>query len=127
MEFGSTTRNVRSRRRFSSSTYSYERLLVIGFAVLAIISPLFIDRCRYEQEDDDNDDTPIIVSISSYLPLLLLILIVAIALCSYLERGFNTAFDPYLIYRVVGSSGGIVVLLLLLSLVLKFKASSAQD
>lgn len=125
MEFGTTTRNIRTRRRIS--THSYERLLVIGFAVLAIISPLFIDRYKYEPEDDDEDDTPIIVSISSYLPLLLLILIVAIALCSYLERGFNTTFDPYLIYRVVGSSSGIVILLLLLSLVLKFKASSATD
>ncbi|GFZ15583.1 hypothetical protein Acr_24g0017730 [Actinidia rufa] len=100
--------------RFSS----YERIVAIGLGVLAVLSPLYID--RRPAIDPELDEQPI--NISCYLPLLLLVLILAITLLEYLQRSF-TRFDPYWIYRVGGSSGGILIILLLLALILKCKTS----
>ncbi|PON63407.1 Transmembrane protein [Trema orientale] len=110
MELGATWR----RSRFSS----YERLLAIGMALLAVISPLYID--RREVSDPELDEAA--MSFDHWLPLLLFFLISAIALSLFLDRSL-TRFDPYWIHRVGGSSGGILVILLVLALVLKCKAS----
>ncbi|KAK2989439.1 hypothetical protein RJ640_018757 [Escallonia rubra] len=112
MEQGATS--ARSLRHSSS----YKRLVAIGLTLLAILSPLFIDRRR--GIDPELDEQPI--EVSSYLPLLLLVLMIAIALSCYLDQSF-ARFDPYWIFRVGGSSGGIILLLILLGLVLKCKAS----
>lgn len=87
-------------------------------ALLAVISPLYID--RRGASDPELDE--VAVSFDSWLPLLLLVLISAIALSLFLDRSL-TRFDPYWIHRVGGSSGGILVIILILALVLKCKAS----
>lgn len=102
------------RRQF----WSYERLAAIGVTVVAVLSPLYID--RREVEDSELDEAP--VSFEAWLPILLLVLTSAIGLSLFLDRGL-TRFDPYWIHRVGGSSGGILFILLLLALVLKCKAS----
>lgn len=108
MELGATWR----KSRFSS----YERLVAIGLALLAVLSPLYIDR----READDSDLDEASISLFSSLPLLLLLLISAIALSLFLDRSF-TRFDPYWIHRVGGSSCGILVILLVLALVISLK------
>ncbi|KAF4352587.1 hypothetical protein CsatB_006362 [Cannabis sativa] len=110
MDLGATWRRNRSS--------SCERLAVIVMGLLAVISPLYID--RREVIDPEEEETSI--DFESWLPLLLLILILAIALSLFLDKGL-TKFDPYWIHRVGGSSGGILVILLILALVLKCKAS----
>lgn len=108
MEIGATRR----KSRFSS----YERLAAIGMGLLAVISPLYID--RREVSDPELDEAA--TSFDCWLPLLLLVLISAIALSLFLDRSL-TRFDPHWIHRVGGSSGGILVILLILALVLKCK------
>ncbi|XP_040995973.1 uncharacterized protein LOC121242133 [Juglans microcarpa x Juglans regia] len=103
----------------TSRLSSYEKLVAIGLALLAVISPLYIDR-RPVISDSELDEEP--VSLVPWLHLMLLVLILAITLSSYLERCF-TRSDPYWIHRVGGSSGGLIVILVLLVLVLKCKAS----
>ncbi|XP_034684335.1 uncharacterized protein LOC117913461 [Vitis riparia] len=110
MDQGATYRSA----RFSS----YERLGAIGLALLAVVSPLYID--RRPVLDPELDVQPI--SLVSWLPLLLMVLIFAITLSQYLDRRFSR-FDPYWIHRVGGSSVGIIVILMVLALVLKCKAS----
>ena len=56
------------------------------------------------------------------LPFLLFLLILGIALSAFLDRSF-TGFDRYWIHKVIGSSGGIVAILTVLFLILKFKSS----
>nr|DAD27448.1 TPA_asm: hypothetical protein HUJ06_028916 [Nelumbo nucifera] len=102
----------------TGSASSNERLVAIGLTLLAIVSPLYID--RKPSTEPDPDEQPI--SLASWLPLLLVVLIVAINLSRFLDRSF-TRFDPYWIHRVGGSSCGILVLLMVLGLVLKCKAS----
>ncbi|GLT73532.1 hypothetical protein SLA2020_453830 [Shorea laevis] len=98
---------------------SYSRLVAIGLALLAVVSPLYIDRRTvYDLELDEEQ----LIDFVSWLPLLLLVLILAIILSSYIDR-ISTRSDPYWIHRVGGSSAGIVVILVVLVLVLKFKAS----
>ncbi|KAL8497051.1 hypothetical protein ACS0TY_020652 [Phlomoides rotata] len=105
-------------RRSSSRVSTHDkRLLAIGLAVLAVLSPLYIDRRSIP--DTELDEEP--VYFSSYLPLLELILITAIAISGFLEHGF-TRLDPYWIHRVGGSSTGIIIVLVILALVLWFKA-----
>lgn len=111
MELGATRRTS----RFSS----YERLVAIGLALLAVLSPLYIDR---RTVDDSELDLQEPISFAAWLPLLLLVLILAITLSLYLDRSF-TRFDPYWIHRVGGSSSGIMITLMVLALVLKCKAS----
>lgn len=111
MELGATRRTS----RFST----YERLVAIGLGLLAVFSPLYIN--RKEETDPELDEA---FSFDSWLPLLLLVLILAISVSLYLDRRL-TRFDPYWIHRVGGSSGGIIVILMILALVLKCKSASA--
>lgn len=113
MEEGATTyRNG----RFSS----YERLGAIGLALLAVVSPLYVDRrAVFDPEFDVQPDTNLV---SWLLPLLLMILILAITLSRYFDQSLSR-FDPYWIHRVGGSSAGIIVILMVLALILKCKAS----
>ncbi|KAK4338596.1 hypothetical protein RND71_043083 [Anisodus tanguticus] len=98
------------------STYDH-RLLAIGLTLVAIVSPLYIDRRKLVDPELEEQS----LGISSYLPLLMLFLIIAIAMSCYLDQSF-TRFDPYWIHRVGGSSTGILILLFVLAFVLKFKA-----
>ncbi|XAR57533.1 hypothetical protein NMG60_11025710 [Bertholletia excelsa] len=127
-EGGMFTQSCRSggwrRRRLSSSSSSasYERLAVIGLGLLAVVSPLYIDR-RALVIGSEIEEQPI--NISSYLPILLLMLILAISISRCLDHGCPE-FDPCWIYRVGGSSGGIIFTLLLLAIILWCKASTAS-
>lgn len=110
MELGDSSK----KSRFSS----YERVAAISLVVLAVASPLYIDH-RPESELEDEEQS---LSFAFWLPLLLFVLIIAIALSAFLDRNF-TRFDRHWIHRVGGSSGGIVLILVVLFLVLKCKAS----
>lgn len=112
MEPGAASRRT---SRFSS----YEKLVAIGLALLAVLSPLYIDRTTVDDSELDLEQP---INFASWLPLLLLVLILALTLSLYLDRSF-TRFDPYWIHRVGGSSSGITIILMVLALVLKFKAS----
>lgn len=102
----------------SSRPSSYDqRVIAICLALAAVFSPLYIDRIK-ETEPELEEET---INISSYLPLLLLILIMSIAVSRHLERSCSS-FDPNWIHRVCGSSTGIIILLLILASVLKFKS-----
>ncbi|XP_020104978.1 uncharacterized protein LOC109721664 [Ananas comosus] len=101
------------------STSSTEKLTAIVLGLLAVLSPLYIDRKPVVDPDDDEDRS---WSLAFSLPLLLIILIVAINFSCFLDRRF-ARFDPYWIHRVGGSSCGIIACLLLLGLVLKCKTS----
>ncbi|KAL8101527.1 uncharacterized protein LOC141684008 [Apium graveolens] len=105
---------TRWRHRRSSS----EKLLLLSLTFLAIISPLIID--RREEPEPEPEEEPI--DFSSFGPVLLVVLIIAVAISCYLDKSL-TRFDPYWIYRVGGSSSGIVIVLVFLALVLKCKAS----
>lgn len=100
--------------RFSS----YEKLVALGLGLLAVVSPLYID--RKPVVDPELEDQPI--NLASWVPLLLFVLILATGLSLYLDRRF-TRLDPYWIHRVGGSSSGIIVILVILAVVIKFKAS----
>ncbi|KAF8032598.1 hypothetical protein BT93_D1497 [Corymbia citriodora subsp. variegata] len=113
MEVGSTASP--QRRRFSS----YERLVAIGLAIVAVASPLFIDR-RPAAEEEEEEETELF-NFATWLPLLFFMLIFAIALLPFLDKSFAT-FDHYWIHRVGGSPGGILFILVILALVLKLKA-----
>ncbi|XP_027356916.1 uncharacterized protein LOC113866234 [Abrus precatorius] len=110
MELGA----CRRRSIFSS----YERLAAISLVVLAVVSPLYID--RKSECDLEDEEQP--VNVDVWLPLLLFLLILGIALSAFFDQSF-TGFDRYWIHRVFGSSGGIVVILTVLFLILKFKSS----
>ncbi|XP_027333629.1 uncharacterized protein LOC113848354 [Abrus precatorius] len=105
----------RKRSKFSSC----ERVAAISLVILAVASPLYIDR-KPDSELEDNEQP---INVAFWLPFLLFVLIIAIALSAFLDRNF-TRFDRYWIHRVGGSSGGIVLILIVLFLVLKCKASS---
>ncbi|KAI3701787.1 hypothetical protein L6452_27135 [Arctium lappa] len=109
---GTTRRNGRH-----SST---ERLLAISLGLVAVASPLFIDRKPQTIEELELEEQPLL-SISTYLLLVLLLLIIVAVFSCYLDHSL-TRFDPYWIYRVGGSSGGIIALLIVLTLVLKCRA-----
>ncbi|GFQ00040.1 hypothetical protein PHJA_002148000 [Phtheirospermum japonicum] len=98
-----------------------KKILAIALAILAVLSPLYIDRRSMPEPDIDEEP----IYFSSYLPLLQLALMTAIAISAYLERGF-TRLDPYWIHRVGGSSTGIIVVLIILSLVLMCKATEVH-
>lgn len=102
-------------RSSRSPTYD-QRVVAICLALVAVVSPLYIDRIK--ESEPELDDEPI--SVSSYLPVLLLLLIMSIAVSRYLDRSIS-GFDANWIHRVCGSSPGIIILLLILSMVLKFK------
>ncbi|KAK7283163.1 hypothetical protein RIF29_12511 [Crotalaria pallida] len=104
--------------RRGSRFSSYERLAAIGLLLLAVASPLFIDH-KPECESEENEQP---TDVAFPLPLLLLLLISAIAASAFLDRDF-TRFDRDWIHRVGGSSAGIVMILAILFLVLRFKSS----
>ncbi|KAI4377513.1 hypothetical protein MLD38_015123 [Melastoma candidum] len=111
-------------RTLSSAWYicSYERLAAIVLTALAVASPLFIDRKhRHTYYVLDSEEEIELVNFSFWLPLLLLVLMFAIILTLYCDRTF-ARFDVYWIHRVGGSSGGIVLVLVMLALILKLKA-----
>ncbi|XP_057516487.1 uncharacterized protein LOC130797761 [Amaranthus tricolor] len=93
---------------------SYERLLAIIFTILAVISPLYIDQQSSTELEEDEA-----FNLSLLLPILLLIVILAIIISSYMDQN---RFDPNWIHRVGGSSGGILLILTILILVLKCKS-----
>uniref|UniRef100_A0A0D9VQ66 Uncharacterized protein n=1 Tax=Leersia perrieri TaxID=77586 RepID=A0A0D9VQ66_9ORYZ len=98
---------------------STEKLVCVFLAVLAVLSPLYIDR-RPEVDSDDEEDG---VGVSAlWLPALLIVLILAINVTCFMDRRV-VRFDPYWIHRVGGSSCGLMATLLLLGFVLKCKAS----
>ncbi|KAF8776279.1 hypothetical protein HU200_003685 [Digitaria exilis] len=101
----------------SSST---EKLVCVVVAVLAVLSPLYIDRRRPYAEDDEEEEEG--VSSALWLPALLVVLILAINVTCFMDRRV-VRFDPYWIHRVWGSSGGLLAMLMLLGFVLKCKAS----
>jgi len=101
----------------SSST---EKLVCFVLAVLAVLSPLYIDRrpaseCEEEEYDEGGPS-------ALWLPAVLVALIVAINVTCFMDRRV-VRFDPYWIHRVWGSSGGLLAMLLLLGFVLRCKAS----
>ncbi|XP_008802449.1 uncharacterized protein LOC103716287 [Phoenix dactylifera] len=99
------------------TTYT-EKLAAIALGLLAVLSPLYIDRKPpVEPEYDDGYG-----SLAMWLPFVLIVLIVVINFTCFLDRRF-TRFDPYWIHRVGGSSCGIIAILLVLGFVLKCKAS----
>lgn len=104
--------------RSSGRLSSYERPIVIILTILAIISPLYIDRRSADELELDEAG----LRFSLLLPLLLIVVIVVIAVSCYLDEDF-TRFDPNWIHRVGGSSGGILLILTLLVLVIKCRAS----
>lgn len=106
----------RSRR-----SSSYGRLVAITLTLIAVFSPLYID--RMPERDLELEEQPI--NFASWLPLLLLVLILAITLSLYFDQSFSR-FDPYWIHRVGGSSGGIIAILIILALVLKCKAWTTE-
>ncbi|XP_019458580.1 PREDICTED: uncharacterized protein LOC109358666 [Lupinus angustifolius] len=108
---------VGARSRVSKFS-SFERMAAISLVVLAVASPLYIDRGSDNELEEDEQ----LMNIAVWLPLLLFVLILAIVLSAFLDRSF-TRFDRYWIHRVGGSSGGIVVILVVLFLVLKCRAS----
>jgi hypothetical protein len=97
---------------------STEKLVCVVVAVLAVLSPLYIDR-RPEAERDDEDEDG---ASALWLPGLLAVLILAINVTCFMDRRV-VRFDPYWIHRVWGSSGGLMAMLLLLGFVLRCKAS----
>nr|XP_043630766.1 uncharacterized protein LOC122602101 [Erigeron canadensis] len=114
MDYEGTSR--RQGRRNSST----EKLLAISLGLLCTISPLFIDQKPQTAEELELEEQAFL-SISTYLVLVVLALIIVAAFSCYLDHSL-TRFDPYWIYRVGGSSGGIIAILLVLTLVLKCKA-----
>ncbi|GKV00053.1 hypothetical protein SLEP1_g12808 [Rubroshorea leprosula] len=108
--------SIVTHQRIRSS--SFEKLVAIGLTILAVVSPLYVNRQAPAVEPEE-DEQPF--NLSSWLPLLLLVLILAIILSHYLDQSFDR-FDPYSIHRVGGSSCGIILILLVLAFVLKFRA-----
>lgn len=108
--------NRRHTRRHSSS----EKLLAISLGIIGVISPLLIDKKPQTFEDLELEEQRFL-SISTYLVLVLLVLTIVAAFSCYLDHSL-TRFDPYWIYRVGGSSGGIIALLLVLTFVLRCRA-----
>jgi hypothetical protein len=108
---------VEANRR-GSKISSYERVAAISLVVLAVASPLYIDhKSESELEDDEQP-----ISVVFWLPMLLFVLVLVIGISAFLDKSF-TRFDRNWIHRVGGSSGGIVMILIVLFLVLKCKAS----
>lgn len=108
---GATSR----RSRFSS----YDRLVAVGLSLLAVVSPLYIDRRPSIEAEEELESS---IKLGFWLPALLMTLIFIIAGVLHLEQRC-ARFDAYWIHRVGGSSCGIFILLLLLAFVLKCKAS----
>lgn len=101
--------------RNNSSTTKF---VAIALALLAVVSPLYMDR-KAELEDDYRESGGLL---PLWLLFVLIILVLVINLTCFVDKR-NMRFDPYWIHRFGGSSCGIIVLLLVLGFVLKCKAS----
>lgn len=99
-------------------TNTTEKLAAVVLGLLAVLSPLYIDR-KPEIEEDEDEGSGVL---ALWLPLLLIFLIVAINFSCLSDKGY-LRFDPYWIHRVGGSSCGIIICLLVIGFVLKCKAS----
>lgn len=101
-----------------------KRFTAITLGVLAVASPLFVDKFRYNVTPDDEDDEDEGVILASWLilPMILVSLIIAINFANLFHRSYFR-FDPYWIHRVGGSSFGIGLFLFLLAIILNFKSS----
>lgn len=115
MEVANGAPSRRRRSRFSS----YDRWVAVGLGLLAVVSPLYIDRRSSLEMEEDEESS---LSLGFWLPVLLMTLIFTIAGVLHLEQRC-ARFDAYWIHRVGGSSSGIFIILLLLAFVLKCKAS----
>ncbi|URE12322.1 hypothetical protein MUK42_23493 [Musa troglodytarum] len=99
---------------------STDRLVAIVLGLLAVLSPLYINRKTTVKPDDEDDGSG--APLSLWLPLALILLVVVINLAWFVERRI-VRLDPYWIHRFGGSSCGIMILLLVLGVLLKCKAS----
>ncbi|KAF2304271.1 hypothetical protein GH714_032408 [Hevea brasiliensis] len=81
--------------------------MFIGLGVLAVISPLYINRRPVIESEDDEQS----INLSSWLPLLLLLLILAIALSMYADKRFTrtSKFSSY--ERLVGIGMGLIAVI----------------
>ncbi|KAJ6914747.1 hypothetical protein NC651_016890 [Populus alba x Populus x berolinensis] len=70
----------------TSRVSSCEKLVAIGLGLLAVVSPLFIDRRPFSESELDEES----IILASWVPLLLLVLILATALSLYLDRSFTS-------------------------------------
>ncbi|XP_074581141.1 uncharacterized protein LOC141837670 [Curcuma longa] len=104
--------------RTNSST---AKLVVITLALLAVLSPLYMDR-KTEVAEPEDDYRESGGSRPLWLLFVLIILALAISLTCFIDKRIMR-FDPYWIHRFGGSSCGIMMLLLVLGFVLKCKAS----
>ncbi|KAM3063088.1 hypothetical protein ACUV84_006054 [Puccinellia chinampoensis] len=102
---------------------STAKLVCVALAVLAVLSPLYIDReAEAEEEEEEEGWGWGALPSALWLPALMVVLIVAINVACFVDRRV-VRFDPYWIHRVGGSSCGLMATLLLLGFVLKCKAS----
>lgn len=101
------------RGRFSS----FERLVAIILTVLAVLSPLYIDKRQANDPEPEEESAGLVFSLHFWIVLLILVM----GLSFYCDQNF-TRFDPYWIHRVGGSSVGITLILMILAFVLKCKA-----
>lgn len=99
---------------------STDRLVAIALGLLAVLSPLYVNRKTTVKLDDEDDGSG--APLSLWLPLALILLVVIINLAWFVERRI-VRLDPYWIHRFGGSSCGIMILLLVLGVLLKCKAS----
>ncbi|CAN6307817.1 unnamed protein product, partial [Urochloa humidicola] len=93
-----------------------EKLVCVVVTVLAVLSPLYIDRrppAEIDEEEEEGGGSALL------LPALLLVLILAINVTCFMDRRV-VRFDPYWIHRAWGSSGGLLAMLMLLGFVLKY-------
>ncbi|KAL6660028.1 hypothetical protein ACP70R_002150 [Stipagrostis hirtigluma subsp. patula] len=98
----------------SSST---EKLVCVVVAVLAVLSPRYIDRRPAAEREEEEEEGGVS---ALWLPALLVVLILAINVTCFMDRPV-VRFDPYWIHRVWGSSCGLMAMLMLLGFVLKCK------
>ncbi|KAL5702727.1 hypothetical protein ACHQM5_027959 [Ranunculus cassubicifolius] len=104
----------------SSKATSNEKLVAMGLGLLAVISPLIIDR-KPLTEPEDEDDELLLVSLTSWLPILLVLLLIAITVSCFLGKSLSYS-DPYCIHRIGGSSCGILFILGILLFILRCKS-----
>ncbi|KAH7683720.1 hypothetical protein IHE45_05G201600 [Dioscorea alata] len=97
---------------------SSEKLAAITLVLLAVLSPLYIDRKPPVELETESEGGGFIL----LLPLVLIFLVIAINITYVCDRRFMRC-DPYLIHRVGGSSAGIVAILFILTFMLWFKSS----
>ncbi|KQK23339.2 hypothetical protein BRADI_1g72875v3 [Brachypodium distachyon] len=103
---------------------STEKLVCVVLAVLAVLSPLYIDREPAEDEEDEEEGWGLLLPSALWLPGLLMVLILAINVACFVDRRV-VRFDPYWIHRVGGSSCGLMATLLLLGFVLNCRVTAS--